>query len=47
MFGKIVQRLFEPGACFFGDIGNKVVDNGDDRSAPVKRNFVLFDLPSV
>jgi hypothetical protein len=45
MFGKVVQRLVEPGASFFGDIGSgfdgdvvllgKVVDGGDDRSAPV------------
>jgi hypothetical protein len=40
-----VQRLVEPGTSFFGDIGSefdgdvvllgKVVDGGDDRSAPV------------
>jgi hypothetical protein len=51
MFGKMVQRLFEPRASFFGDIGSsfdggvvqlgKVVDDGDDRSAPVKE-FLFF-----
>jgi hypothetical protein len=40
MFGKIVQRLVEPGASFFGDIGSgfngdvvllgKVVDDGNN-----------------
>jgi hypothetical protein len=45
MFGKVVQRLVEPGASFFGDIGSgfdgdvvllgKVVDGGDGQTAPV------------
>ncbi|SAM08456.1 hypothetical protein [Absidia glauca] len=56
----MVQRLVEPGASFFGDIGSgfygdvvllgKGVDDGDDRSAPVKEssfilNFPPFDTP--
>jgi hypothetical protein len=46
IFGKMVQRLVEPGASFFGDFGSgfygdvvllgKVADGGGDRSAPVK-----------
>jgi hypothetical protein len=50
-FGKRVQRLVEPGASFFGNIGSgfdsdvvllcKVVDGSDDRSAPVK-DFLIF-----
>jgi hypothetical protein len=54
MFGKIKQRLVEPGASFFGDIGSgfdgdvmllgKVVDGGDDRSATVESfsSFLIF-----
>jgi hypothetical protein len=60
MFGKRVQRHVEPGAPFFGDHGGgfagdvvllgKVVDDGDDRSAPIKEcSFFLifppFDTP--
>jgi hypothetical protein len=56
MSGKMVQRFVEPGASFFGDIGSgfnrdvvllgKVVDDGDDRSAPVKEfAFTLIILP--
>jgi hypothetical protein len=48
MFGKMVQRLVEPGASFFGDIGSSFDgDSGlmgkvvDDRSAPVEE-FPLF-----
>jgi hypothetical protein len=59
MFGKMVQILVEPGASFFDDIGvsfdgdellGKVVDDGDDRSAPVEEFlflliFLPFDIP--
>jgi hypothetical protein len=51
MFVKTVQRLVEPGASLFGDIGNgfnggvvllgRIVDGGDDRSMAVKE-FPLF-----
>jgi hypothetical protein len=57
MFVKMVQRLVEPGASFFGDIGggfdgdvallDKVVDEGDDRSAPVEEiSFFLIFPPN-
>ncbi|SAM06423.1 hypothetical protein [Absidia glauca] len=56
----MVQRLVEPEASFFGNIGKgfdgdvvllgKVVDDGNDRSAPVKEGsffliFPRFDTP--
>jgi hypothetical protein len=51
IFGKIVQRLVEPGAFFFGDICSgfdgdvvllgKAVDGGDNRTAPVNCSKVL------
>jgi hypothetical protein len=56
MFGKMVPRLVEPGASFFGDIGSgfdggvvllgKVHDDGSDRSAPLEEfSFFLIFLP--
>jgi hypothetical protein len=55
MLGKIVRRLVEPGAPLFGDIGSdfdgdvmllgKVVDGGDDRSAPAKEFLIFLILP--
>ncbi|SAL98163.1 hypothetical protein [Absidia glauca] len=52
----MVQRLVEPGAPFFGDIGSgfdsdavlldKVVDGGDDRSAPVAELSFFLIFPS-
>jgi hypothetical protein len=58
MFVKTVQRLFEPGAFFFGDIGSgfdgdvvllgKVVDGCEDQSAPVEIfRFFLSSLHST
>ncbi|SAM05965.1 hypothetical protein [Absidia glauca] len=51
----MVQRLVEPGPPFFGDIGSgfdggvvlvgKVVDNVDDRSAPVEEILFLLIFP--
>jgi hypothetical protein len=56
MLGKMVQRLVKRGARFFDDIGSgfdrdvvllgKVVDDGDDRSAPIEGfSFFLIFSP--
>jgi hypothetical protein len=55
MFSKMMQRLVEPGASFFGDIGSgldgdvvlldKVAANGDNRSAPAKDFWFFLIFP--